>query len=79
MPPSSLQELLYRQLMNSPTFHRWVRRVHARINRIPLEEQPIENGRSIHLLDYTPTTWHKINAFRVVLWDELKKSFTFRS
>lgn len=79
MSPSSLEEILYRLLMNSPAFHSWVRRVHARINRIPIEEQPIEMGRAVYLEDYQPTTWHKVNAARIILWDELKKSFTFRS
>lgn len=36
-------------------------------------------GRAVYLEDYTPTTWHKVNAARIILWDELKKSFTFRS
>lgn len=79
MSPSSLEEILYRTLMNSPTFHHWVRRIHARINKIPLEEQPIEMGRTVYLEDYQPTTLHKINAARIIFWDELKKSFTFRS
>ncbi|OBA21445.1 hypothetical protein METBIDRAFT_42047 [Metschnikowia bicuspidata var. bicuspidata NRRL YB-4993] len=78
-PPTSLEELLYRKLMTSHAFHSWVRRVHARINRIPLEEQTLEADNSIHLLNYRPTTWHKVNAFRIIFWDELKKSFTFRS
>ncbi|PIS49116.1 hypothetical protein CJI97_005281 [Candidozyma auris] len=78
MPPVSLEELLYRKLMSSPAFHAWVRRIHARINRIPLEEQPLEKGKRIFLEDYRPTQWHKANALRIIFWDELKKAFTFR-
>lgn len=78
MPPMSLEEILYRKLMSSPAFHSWVRRIHARINRIPLEEQPLEHGKKLFLENYKPTQFHKVNAVRIIFWDELKKAFTFR-
>lgn len=74
----SLEELLYKKLMTLPAFHAWVRRVHARINRIPLEEQPLERGSTVYAQDYKPTAWHKVNAARIIFWDEFKKAITFR-
>ncbi|WPK25183.1 hypothetical protein PUMCH_002487 [Australozyma saopauloensis] len=73
-----LEELLYQKLIQSPVFNSWVRRIHARINRIPLEEQSFSAHRIVDINDYTPTTWHKINAFRIIFADELKKAFLFR-
>lgn len=78
MAPMSLEELLYRKLMSSPAFHAWVRRIHARINRIPLEERPLEHGKKLFLENYKPTPFHRANAVRIIFWDELKKAFTFR-
>lgn len=78
MSRQSLEDLLFHKLVHSPAFNAWVRRIHARINRIPLEERPVDGPR-ISYAEYTPTVWHKANAFRIVFWDELKKAFTFRS
>lgn len=73
-----LEQLLYQKLIQSPVFNAWVKRIHARVNRIPLEEQSFNAHKIIDMNDYTPTTWHKVNAFRIILIDELKKAFTFR-
>lgn len=59
-------------------FNAWVKRIHARVNRIPLEEQSFNAHKIMDMNDFTPTTWHKVNAFRIILVDELKKAFTFR-
>lgn len=77
MPPS-LEELLYQRLIRSPAFNAWVKRIHGRINRIPLEEQTFDPQKTNDINAYTPTTWHKINAFRIIFVDELKKAFTFK-
>lgn len=74
-----LEELLYQKLIQSPAFNAWVRRIHARINRIPLEEQNFDAHRIVDINDYKATTWHKVNAFRIILGNELKKAFLFRS
>ena len=80
--PQSLEELLYRKLIESPAFNRWVRRIHAKINRIPIENpnHPMHEHhmKEIPLHSFVPTRWHKFNAFRVVWWDEMKRSFGLR-
>lgn len=73
-PPRSLEEWLYRYLMESPRFHHYVRRVHAKINRIPMHE---EVHKTMEARDYKPTRAHKFNAFRIIWFDELKRSFGF--
>lgn len=76
-PLSPLEEILYKRLMASPGFHRFVRKVHARINRIPLEEN--EGLRNLSAENYQPTGLHKAKAFGAILFEELKKSFSLRS
>lgn len=51
--------------------------MHAKINRIPYQDGPhtFAHKRVDTYETYTPTRWHKINAFRVIWWDELKRSF----
>lgn len=73
-PPRSLQEYFYYLLVDSPAFNNWVRRIHARVNRIPYqaEHEPTE---SMDALMYTPTRLHKMNAFRIIWVDELKRTF----
>ncbi|RKP32586.1 hypothetical protein METBISCDRAFT_25527 [Metschnikowia bicuspidata] len=68
MPPS-LEELLYQRLIRSPAFNAWVKRIHGRINRIPLEEQTFDPQKTNDI---------NINAFRIIFVDELKKAFTFK-
>lgn len=73
-PPRSLEEWLYRYLMESPRFHHYVRRIHAKINRIPVYDEP---PKMMEASDYQPTTAHKVNAFRIIWLDEFKRSFGF--
>lgn len=73
MRPQSIEQWLYQNLMSSPHFLNWVKRIHARINKLPLDNEPIKLVNS-----YNPTPMHKFKAFRVIWWDELKKLFTFR-
>ncbi|CCE85585.1 Piso0_005197 [Millerozyma farinosa CBS 7064] len=72
-PPRSLEEMLYRMLMDSPSFHRFVRRIHAKINRIPLHE----NGphTTINVDEYNPSIKHKTNSFFLIWKDEFKNTF----
>jgi len=77
-PPRSIEEWFYRYLMDSPGFHRWVKRVHARINRIPFEEPLVQNGVKVNVHNYKPTMVHKFHAFRVVWADEMKRTFGLR-
>lgn len=79
MRPQSLEELLYQKLVQSPTFNAWVKRVYARINRIPVEERDFNANKTININDYTPTIWQRMNAFRKILGDELKNAFLFKS
>ncbi|CAI5760807.1 unnamed protein product [Candida verbasci] len=75
-PPSSLHEFLYRKLIDSPGFNNWVRKIHARINRIPYQEYP----DSAHLKEfdkhnYKPTSIQKLNAFRRIWLQEMRDTF----
>ncbi|ABN67010.1 predicted protein [Scheffersomyces stipitis CBS 6054] len=79
-PPRSLEEFFYRKLMDSPAFHNWVRKIHARINRIDYTPHPDTKPKiKLNYLSYKPTTFHKVNAFRVIWADEMKRSFRFWS
>ena len=61
--------------MDSPGFNNWVRKIHAKINQIPYQEFPNEGRvRNLNAFDYKPTTWHKVNAFRIIWFDEIKRS-----
>jgi hypothetical protein len=79
-PPRSLEEMLYRKLLDSPGFHNWVRKIHARINRIPYDppEGHAANMKKIPFDHFQATGYQKFNAFRIIWWDELKHSFGFR-
>ncbi|ODV66132.1 hypothetical protein HYPBUDRAFT_112646 [Hyphopichia burtonii NRRL Y-1933] len=80
-PPKSLEDFLYYKLLDSRAFNNFVRRVHARINRIPYYELDARyNEEHMKLVkSFNPTAWHKFKAFRTIWWDEMKRSFTFRS
>ncbi|ODV78878.1 uncharacterized protein CANTADRAFT_51078 [Suhomyces tanzawaensis NRRL Y-17324] len=71
----NLQELFYKKLLESHGFHNWVRKIHARINRIPYV--PIQ-GHHQHSSEYVPTMFHKVNAFRVLFQREFARSVGFR-
>lgn len=73
---SPIEEILYKRLMGSPGFHRFVRRIYARINRISLEEN--EGSQNLSVRNYQPTRLHKARAFRKILLEELKKSIGLR-
>ena len=73
-PPKSLEEWLYRYLMESNTFHHYVRRIHAKINRIPMQD---EVQKTMEASDFQPTRAHKFNAFRIIWFDELKRTIGF--
>ena len=73
-PPRSLQEYFYYLLVDSPAFNNWVRRIHARVNRLPYQAEH-EPTKSMDALTYTPTRLHKMNAFRIIWVDELKRTF----
>lgn len=80
-PPQSLEELLYRKLIELPRFREWVKRIHHRINRIPYEDPPhIQEAkmRKLNAQTYKPTPWQKFNAFRIIWVDEMKRTFGFR-
>lgn len=73
-PPRSLQEYFYYLLLDSPGFNRWVRRIHARVNRIPyLAER--EPSQTVDAQLYTPTRFQRMNAFRIIWVDEIKRTF----
>ncbi|EDK46483.1 hypothetical protein LELG_04664 [Lodderomyces elongisporus NRRL YB-4239] len=79
-PPNSIHEYLYRLLIDSPGFNNWVRKIHARINRIPLEQvfpEETKYSRQFDIHDYTPTNWQKVNAFRKIWSKEMKETFKF--
>ncbi|KAK6202558.1 uncharacterized protein RJT21DRAFT_118623 [Scheffersomyces amazonensis] len=79
-PPRNLQELLYQKLIDSPAFNNWVRKIHARINRIPYNPHPdtIPKVTNIDMESYKPTRLHRFNAYRIIWVDEMKRSFGLR-
>lgn len=75
---ASFERYLYNKLITSPAFHRWVRRIHARINGIPLHHvDPTRKPPLTHISieNYLPTLNHKMKAFRIIWWDEMKRAF----
>lgn len=78
-PPKSVEEYLYRLLIDSPAFNGWVRRVHARINGLPPPhlQKPHADYTVKNYEDFHPTRVQKFNAFRILWADELKRSFGF--
>lgn len=75
-----VEKLLYDALMRLARFHRFVGRVHAKVNRIPYRDPRYSyNDEHMKVVSrYVPTKWHKINAFRVLWWDEMKRSVGMR-
>ncbi|SCV05305.1 LANO_0H04544g1_1 [Lachancea nothofagi CBS 11611] len=68
--PRSVQELLYQKLMESPGFHRFVRRIYYRINGL---QEPMGNDSLPHAgQNFRPTALQKFKAFRVLFWDEMR-------
>lgn len=77
-PPNSLQEYLYRMLIESPGFNNWVRKIHARVNRVPYQEFPdASKVKEFDVHNYQPTAWQKVNAFRRIWLEEMKQAFKF--
>lgn len=76
-PPKSLEEMLYRYLLDSPAFNNWVKRVHARINGLPPPhlQRPQSDVNVKDFNDFVPTRVQKFNAFRIIWLDELKRTF----
>ena len=74
--PRSLEEWLYYTLMDSPAFHRFVRRVHDKINGINPGSDPSLNAasRSASSFLYRPTRWQKFRAYRMLFWDEWRST-----
>lgn len=80
-PPRSLEELLYRKLVELPRFQEFVKRIHHKINRIPYEDPPhIQEAkmRRLNVHTYKPTAFQKFNAFRIIWVDEMKRLFGFK-
>ncbi|CCF56215.1 hypothetical protein KAFR_0A07810 [Kazachstania africana CBS 2517] len=76
-PPRSLEEWLYYKLINSVEFNRFVTRIHHKINGI--KDTPQFNAKpQISPLLYKPSKFQKINAFRILFWDELKGTLGFK-
>ncbi|CUM67213.1 uncharacterized protein PRCAT00004906001 [Priceomyces carsonii] len=71
---SPLEELLYRSLLQSKVFNRWVKRIHGRINGIRYQEPPEIRDFS----SFVPTKAQKFKAFRIIWLDEMKKSIGLR-
>lgn len=65
-----LEQFLYRQLISSKGFNRFVQKIYNRVNNIKEPMQVVEG--------YVPTLWHKVNAFRIVWMFELRDTFRFR-
>ncbi|AMD22830.1 HHR061Wp [Eremothecium sinecaudum] len=74
--PISLEEWMYQMLLRSVGFHRFVRRVYCYVNGIkPFNQE----SRTINFkAGYQLTTVHKIRAFRMLFWDELRASVGLR-
>lgn len=78
-PPRSVEEYLYRLLIDSPAFNNWVKRVHARINGLPpphLQRPHLELNVN-NMQDFVPTRIQRVNAFRIIWVDEFKRAFGF--
>ncbi|CCK70769.1 Mrx7p KNAG_0F01000 [Huiozyma naganishii CBS 8797] len=74
--PRTLQEWLYFKLLDSPAFHRFVRRIYRRVNGIR-DNATMEFEKQESDLLYRPTSWHKFKAFRYLYWDEIRATFGF--
>lgn len=74
-PPRSIEEWLYRYLIDSPTFNHYVRKIHARINGISMRAN--RPTKTIEEESYQPTLVQKANAFKIIWLDEFKNTFFF--
>ncbi|GMM37773.1 Mrx7 protein [Saccharomycopsis crataegensis] len=82
-PPRNIEELLYRMLMDSKSFHRMVQKIYCRVNGIPYHKYLDANApdplkSSTNFAMYHPTKLHKFRAWRALFWDEMKKSFMLK-
>ncbi|SCW03960.1 LAFE_0H02850g1_1 [Lachancea fermentati] len=70
--PRSLEEFFYHKLMQSPAFHRFVRRIYYKVNGLTdtSTARPSQN-----LGTYHPSTIQKFNAYRILFWDEIRSTF----
>lgn len=66
---------MYRRLMSSKLFHHFVKHIHAKINNIP-PPPPLMQGNEAPRL--TPTAMMKLNAYKIIWVDEMRKSFGIR-
>ncbi|EDO16218.1 hypothetical protein Kpol_1014p38 [Vanderwaltozyma polyspora DSM 70294] len=73
--PRSLEEWLYLKLLNSARFQRFVRRIYNKVNGI--KDTPYVHEETASEFLYKPTAGQRFKAFRVIFWDEIKKSFGF--
>lgn len=76
-----LEEYLYRKLMRSRAFHRYVRTIYAYVNGLPPPHvQDRYDDTTINQYDYLfkPTRYQRFNAYRKVFADEWLKAFGFR-
>lgn len=71
-PPRSLEEWLYYKLLDSPAFHRFVRRVYNKVNGI--SDTPQQQIKPSEFL-FKPTRFQKFKAYRMLFWDEIRASF----
>ncbi|CUS22428.1 LAQU0S05e05138g1_1 [Lachancea quebecensis] len=68
--PRSIEEFLYRTLMNSEGFHRFVRRIYYKVNGL---EKPMNGRPAAHVEQvFRPTKLQKFKAYRVLFWDEMR-------
>ncbi|CAB4253863.1 similar to Saccharomyces cerevisiae YNL211C Putative protein of unknown function [Maudiozyma barnettii] len=72
--PRSIEEWLYFKLLDSPGFHRFVRRIYRRINGIK-DTPDIEYRQTISPLLYKTTQLQKFKAFKILFIDEFRSSF----
>ncbi|SCU93241.1 LAFA_0F15368g1_1 [Lachancea sp. 'fantastica'] len=72
--PRSIEELLYQKLLESPGFHRFVRRVYYKINGL---QEPLKNDTISVSADqvFRPTKAQKFKAYRMLFWDEMRSVF----
>ena len=75
--PRSIEEWLYFKLLDSPGFHRFVRRIYNRINGIKASPDINFQPRISPLL-FKPTNSQKFKAFKVLFFDEFRSTFGFR-
>lgn len=72
--PRSIEEWLYYKLLDSPGFHRFVRRIYRKINGIK-DSPNINIQETTTSFLYRPTQLQKFKAFRMLFWDEFRGTF----